>query len=176
MRASLFLVVPLALAAAVVVRPAHSKPHHDNRSRSVLCQSQSGNYTRCDKPWRGDAQLVQQLSDTRCVRGRTWGVRHDELWVNNGCRGRFAAVGYNGGGHRGFQPGPDWNRQIRVNCSSSGYNYQMCRVDVGREGRVQLRRQTSNTACVEGRTWGWNRAGVWVNQGCAGEFVIDRRW
>jgi hypothetical protein len=37
-------------------------------------------------------------------------------------------------------------------------------------------RQISNSACVEGRNWGWNRAGVWVSEGCAAEFTIDRRW
>lgn len=172
MRISSLFVVPFALAAAVVMQPAHSQPR-GYRGPTVLCESQDGHYNRCSMPWRGSAQLVQQISDSDCVRDRTWGVRHGEIWVDHGCRGRFAPAGYQ---QTGWHPGPDWNRRFEVRCSSSGYDYQLCRVDVGRNGRVSLRRQTSDSACVEGRTWGYNRAGVWVNQGCAGEFIIDRRW
>lgn len=172
MRATSLLVVPFALAAAAVMQPAHSQPYRGGDGPSVVCESHDGHYNRCSMPWRGDAQLVQQMSDTACVRGQTWGIRHGELWVDRGCRGRFAPAGYQ---QTGWHPGPDWNRRFQVSCSSSGYNYQMCQVDVG-HGRVYLRRQTSSAACIEGRTWGFNRAGVWVDQGCAGDFTIDRRW
>ena len=36
---------------------------------------------------------------------------------------------------------------------------------------VQMVRQTSKSACVEGRSWGYDRGGVWVNDGCAGVFA-----
>ncbi len=79
-----------------------------------------------------------------------------------------------GGG--GWQPGADWNRQIRLQCDSNDNRYQMCQVDVGRRGRVRLANQVSDKRCTEGYSWGWNRAGVWVDRGCRGQFVIDRRW
>jgi hypothetical protein len=41
---------------------------------------------------------------------------------------------------------------------------------------VRLVRQMSDARCSEGYSWGWNRAGVWVNHGCRGQFVVDRRW
>ncbi len=36
---------------------------------------------------------------------------------------------------------------------------------------VVLVRQLSRGACIEGRTWGWDRRGVWVAEGCRGEFA-----
>lgn len=176
MRTSLFVVSALALAGAAAVQPARAQYRHDYRGQTITCESQDGRYARCGIPWDGGVRMVEQLSGSSCVRGQTWGERGHSVWVNNGCRARFAPAGYVGGGPGGWAPPPGWNRRFNVNCSSSGYNYQMCRVDVGRNGRVYLRRQTSSSACIEGRTWGWNRAGVWVNQGCAGEFTIDRRW
>jgi hypothetical protein len=100
--------------------------------------------------------------------------------VDRGCRGIFVEgrgrPGYAGPGDGGWRPGPDWNRQIRLQCDSNQKRYQMCEVDVGRHGRVQLIKQMSDTRCTEGYSWGWNRAGVWVNHGCRGQFVVDRRW
>ncbi|HXS74011.1 MAG TPA: DUF3011 domain-containing protein [Rhodanobacteraceae bacterium] len=181
MRVITGLVVTFVLSAAASAGAqtvySNGPGHYDRNDRgpTVVCESQDGRYNRCDMPWRGGAQLVEQLSSTACVRGQTWGIRHGSLWVNNGCRGRFAPMAEVVAGG-GWRPGPDWNRRFEVSCSSSGYNYQLCQVDVGRSGRVMLRRQTSNAACIEGRTWGFNRAGVWVDQGCAGTFLIDRRW
>jgi hypothetical protein len=172
MRASSFVVATFALAAAAALQPAHSQPRA-YRGPSVVCESQDGHYNRCAMPWRGDAQLVQQISDSACVRGRTWGVRRGDLWVDQGCRGRFAPAGYE---RVGWRPPRGWDHRFGVSCGSQDYHYNFCRVDVGGHGSVHLRRQTSGSACVEGSTWGWNRAGVWVNRGCAGDFIVDRRW
>ena len=75
-----------------------------------------------------------------------------------------------------WRPGPGWDRDIDIRCASGGFNYNMCQVDTGRGSRVYVSRQISKTSCIEGRTWGWNRAGVWVDGGCEAIFTIDRRW
>jgi len=36
---------------------------------------------------------------------------------------------------------------------------------------VQLVRQISRSACIEGQTWGYARNGIWVSQGCRAEFL-----
>lgn len=141
-----------------------------DRGQTIVCESSNSRYNRCRLPWRGNARLVQQLSNNACERGRTWGNRGDSVWVDQGCRGRFGPVG--GGG---WQPGPGWNQRFNVTCGSPQHKYAFCQVDVGRRGHVSLRRQTSNASCVEGSTWGWNRAGVWVNRGCSAVFTVDRR-
>lgn len=46
----------------------------------------------------------------------------------------------------------------------------------GLAGRTPRVRQPSRSACIEGRTWGWNRAGIWVDEGCGGRFMVARRW
>jgi hypothetical protein len=157
-----------------------AQPYGGGYGNAVECASRNYNYQRCEMPWRGEAQLARQLSDTQCVRGRTWGVdRRGFLWVDKGCAGRFVpARGYAGGPGSGgpWQPGPGWDNRFAVSCGSPQYRYNFCAVDVGGGGRVSVRRQTSDASCIEGRTWGWNRGGVWVDQGCSAEFLIDRRW
>ena len=38
---------------------------------------------------------------------------------------------------------------------------------------AQIISQTSNAACIQGRSWGWDRNGIWVNSGCAGDFAFQ---
>lgn len=147
-------------------------PSYD-RGQTIVCESHDGRYNQCGLPWRGGAQIVQQISSSACVRGDTWGVRGGSVWVDRGCRARFAPGGYGPGG---WYPPPGWDHQFMMSCGSPQYRYAFCQVDVGRRGRVYLQRQTSDSACVEGSTWGWNRAGIWVDRGCGGQFMIDRRW
>jgi hypothetical protein len=156
--------------------PAHAGGWND----PVRCASNDGHYARCVMPWR-DARLMKQESKAACIRGDTWGVeRGGVLWVDRGCRGLFVGADRRGddrGDDRGhWRPGPDWNRQIRLQCDSNKKRYQMCQVDVGPHGHARLVRQLSDTRCTEGYSWGWNRAGVWVAHGCRGQFVVDRRW
>jgi hypothetical protein len=147
---------------------------------AVECVSRNFAYTRCDVPWR-DARLVRQLSDTTCIRGQNWGIDRRGLWVDRGCGGRFVAGGHGQGegpgyGGGGWRPEPGWDTRFNVRCDSKDYRYRFCSVDLGGAGRAYVGRQISGSPCIEGRTWGWNRAGIWVDQGCDAEFTIDRRW
>lgn len=138
--------------------------------QTVSCGSPQHRLLRCPVPrdWRG-VQMVRQTSRASCVEGRTWGFDRGVVWVDQGCGGVFAAA-------YGWQPGPGWNRDFVVSCGSPQYKYYFCQVDVGGRGRVILQRQTSDSRCVEGQTWGWNRAGIWVDRGCGGQFLVTRRW
>ena len=73
------------------------------------------------------------------------------------------------------QPPPGYGQQT-ISCGSPQYRYYFCQVDVGARGHVTLQRQYSDAACIEGQTWGWNRAGIWVDKGCGGHFIVSRRW
>lgn len=142
---------------------------------SIECRSTDYRYNRCDTDWR-DARLVRQLSGSRCVRGQTWGIdRRGNVWVDRGCSGVFVEA-RGGGGGGGWNPGPGWDTDISFVCESRDFRYNMCQVDIGRGGAVRIVRQISGTRCIEGRTWGYNRAGVWVDGGCAAQFVVERRW
>ncbi len=61
--------------------------------------------------------------------------------------------------------------QNYVQCESREYQYQFCPIPQGAT-RVTLVEQRSRTACVEGRSWGWDRRGVWVTGGCDGVFDV----
>jgi Protein of unknown function (DUF3011) len=58
-------------------------------SEVVECRSHGYAFTRCDANWNS-ARLIEQLSDSGCVEGESWGVDDDGLWVDKGCAGRFA--------------------------------------------------------------------------------------
>jgi len=34
--------------------------------------------------------------------------------------------------------------------------------------------QRSGSACVQGRTWGFNRNSIWVDRGCRADFEVGR--
>jgi hypothetical protein len=59
-----------------------------------------------------------------------------------------------------------------IHCRSGGFNYRYCPIET--HGRVELVRQTSFIECREGRNWGHDRNGVWVDNGCAGDFRVGR--
>jgi len=71
------LATGLVLAAGLVPSASVRAQYGDDRGYgpgggAIECRSSGYNYSRCDVPWR-DAQLVRQLSDTQCIRGRSWG-------------------------------------------------------------------------------------------------------
>ncbi|MCE2917881.1 MAG: DUF3011 domain-containing protein [Rubrivivax sp.] len=61
-------------------------------------------------------------------------------------------------------------REIR--CDSRGLGYNFCRVDTG--GRVELVDKHSLFSCREGRSWGYDDRGVWVDKGCSASFRVGR--
>lgn len=151
-------------------QPYPPNAYPGNPGQVVNCGSSDNRPASCRVPpgWRG-VRLVQQTSRAACIEGRTWGYSRGMIWVNNGCRGNFAAAS-------GWRPGPGWNRDIQLSCGSPQYRYAFCQVDVGPSGSVVVIRQISDTRCVRGRNWGWNRAGIWVDHGCSARFRVMRRW
>ena len=60
----------------------------------------------------------------------------------------------------------------RVACSSTTSERQHCTADTS--AGVALERSTGGSACLLGKTWGYDSNGVWVSDGCAGEFVLGQ--
>ena len=61
-----------------------------------------------------------------------------------------------------------------VRCESRGDDDdQYCPARVGR-GRVEIQRQLSRSACRFNSSWGYDRNGIWVNQGCRADFAVLR--
>lgn len=57
-----------------------------------------------------------------------------------------------------------------VRCESWDGRTAHCRVDT--RGGVVLINQLSRAGCWEGRTWGWDRGGIWVTDGCRADFRV----
>ena len=83
------LVASLALAAPVYA------------SYTITCNSNGYRYQYCGANTNGYAQLVNQTSQSPCIRGRSWGSDGGGVWVNNGCSGQFEVGGNSGGGNGG---------------------------------------------------------------------------
>ncbi|HXH03616.1 MAG TPA: DUF3011 domain-containing protein [Candidatus Competibacteraceae bacterium] len=60
--------------------------------------------------------------------------------------------------------------QDYIDCESRDGRQNYCRADT-RDG-VRLARQYSKAACIEGQSWGYDRGGVWVDQGCRARFDL----
>lgn len=61
----------------------------------IICESDGDSFERCpvrtDRDLRDlDVRLVERLSHSACLEGRTWGVDRHSVWVDRGCRARFA--------------------------------------------------------------------------------------
>lgn len=61
----------------------------------------------------------------------------------------------------------------KITCKSRDHQYKMCRADT--HGYVRLVKQHSRAHCVQGRTWDYDRRGIWVDDNCWADFVIEKR-
>lgn len=59
-----------------------------------------------------------------------------------------------------------------VTCESNDGRRRYCPANVGR-GRVEIERKLSRADCRYGQSWGADRGGVWVDNGCRARFSID---
>ena len=142
--------------------PGFGGGHGQGSITSVRCESTDGRMRTCGSTLRGNITLQRQLSSTRCVQGSNFGLRNGSVWVNSGCRGVFLVQQRNG--HA--PPPPPYS----VTCASDKNRYTTCAWDA-RRGSPRLLQTLSSSACIEGRSWGYNqRSGLWVNGGCRGRF------
>lgn len=129
----------------------------------ITCESRDGAYRECRTNFRGSARIFRQLSSSACIMGRDWGSRPGQIWVNNGCRAEFSDS-YSGGGNTGN------TGNYSVTCASDSGQYRSCAWNLN-YGQPRLIQQLSSSACIQGRTWGYDpNRGLWVDQGCRARF------
>lgn len=87
--------------------------------------------------------------------------------------GLFAAAFADTAAADGRDQGAGWRNDARIGCESSNGRYKLCQVAI--RGNVRLVRERSRADCVEGKSWGWSEAGIWVDRGCRGEFSYTPR-
>jgi hypothetical protein len=162
-RALLCLIAVLAACASTNVAAQRAGAKQTTYAL-IRCESPGNREGYCAADTQRGVQLVRTLSG-RCDLGRGWGYDRGGIWVR-GCAGEFE-IGRSGDGY-----GYGWGYQGSdvVVCESRDYRYQQCAAET--RGGVRLINQVSKSPCTEGRTWGSDRQGIWVDQGCAGEFEI----
>ena len=65
---------------------------------------------------------------------------------------------------------PDAALRVTVSCVSKPGERQHCAADTS--GGVAIVRSHGESACLLGKTWGYDDTGVWVSDGCSGEFQL----
>lgn len=63
----------------------------------------------------------------------------------------------------------------RITVESRDGRRNQSNITIPASARVRLVKQLSDKPCRENRTWGYNRRGIWVDDGCRGVFEIDYR-
>jgi len=162
--ASALCCLSVALVLARVPRTvARPLPQYQAQSsaQTITCSSDDMNRHTCEVDARGGAQLTRQISGSPCIFGRTWGYDARGIWVDRGCRAEFQV------GSASFR---GWDNGYDIYCASDDGGRHFCpaRTDMG----VRLSRQRSGSECILGRTWGYTRRGIWVDQGCRADFDL----
>ena len=143
--------------------PQVGSSYPPQRGVELVCKSDNFRYRYCKAKHAGRVRLLERLSEARCRRGRSWGYDRGGVWVDKGCSARFLLQ-------------PVRQRPVRelVSCESRDYRYRYCKAST--RGGVRLAKKLSEAACIEGRTWGYDRGGIWVDDGCAGRFEVGVEW
>jgi len=132
----------------------------------ITCRSREGRTERCSASTGNRVQMLQQYSSSPCIEGRTWSYTNNRIEVRNGCQARFG-YGYgnaSGGGWGGSNQG--FANQLE--CRSDNNRYRRCAANT--QGRAEMLRQLSSSTCTQGRSWGYDRSSIWVDNGCQARF------
>src|SRR5215467_4309184 len=130
----------------------------------VSCSSDDMRWHTCQADTSSGVRLLRQRSETDCVYGSTWGYDDRGIWVDRGCRGEFEV----GGDQYADEQDPAYT--VSVYCSSDDMRRRFCYT--GQHGAVRLTKRHSDAECAEGRTWGHDPRGIWVDRGCRADFEV----
>jgi hypothetical protein len=169
----------LVLIALLATLAAFAPRAEAQRFDRVVCSSDDYQRRFCPAETALGVRLVRQISREPCVRGRSWWRDERGIVVTAGCAAEFE-VGYRDDPYT-FAPSTGaggYVRPERLVCKSGDYRRRYCPADI-RYGAAALVRQRSQAPCVYGRTWAYDQRGIWVSNGCEGEFEIgyqDKVW
>lgn len=136
----------------------------------IACRSRDGRQQECFANTNNRVQMLQQYSSSPCIEGSTWRYSRNSIIVRNGCQARFG-YGYGNNGGDWNNGGGGWNNQGfagQLECRSNDNRYRRCSVNTN--NRVEMLRQFSSSSCTRGRSWGYDRNSIWVDNGCQARF------
>jgi len=132
----------------------------------VLCESIDGKLSRCNADIGAGVRLARQISDSACRFGRDWGYDANGIWVTNGCRAEFGVRSASAVRIVTASTAPP---EPVITCQSINNDRSHCDADTSLG--ITLWRQISENPCVLNRTWGIDDDGIWVKDGCRGQFT-----
>jgi Protein of unknown function (DUF3011) len=151
-------------------------------AQTISCSSDDGKRHYCSANVPGRLRLVQQRSESACREGYSWGSDDRGVWVDHGCRADFAIEEGRRDGDRDRDRDRDrdhdsyrgdsngYGQGQVVSCSSDDMHRHYCPADT--RGGVELIKQHSDSSCRQGRSWGFDRRGIWVDHGCRADFQV----
>ncbi len=142
-------------------------PDTGSAQNVILCESHDDRFQYCPVRIRGDVSIERQLSRQDCRFRQNWGYDDDGIWVDNGCRAEFRVERRR---YPDYESG--WHPHT-IRCESIDRRRSYCAIDT--RGGVDIERQLSSANCIYRRTWGYDRRGIWVDQGCRADFRITSR-
>lgn len=169
--------------AEFVIGAGHTDREFVKLDQLVLCESLDGKPARCLADTSAGVHVARQISDSNCRYGRQWGYDENGIWVSEGCRAEFAVRGPSQMARAEVRttltpaPAPVQVTVVQSDrtpgtllCESENNGRKHCEVDT-RYG-ITLVRQISDNICARDHTWGVDKDGVWVNNGCRAEFTM----
>ncbi len=125
--------------------------------------------TRLNSQIQGDQLNLRVTNDT--MGGDPAQGQDKTLRVQYAYNGRQGQMVVNEGGTLNLpnDNAPSTSQTIRCESNNNARNY--CPVDT--RGGVRLSRQLSGSVCTQDSTWGYDNRGVWVDNGCRGEFQVS---
>src|SRR5262249_10193918 len=134
--------------------------------KMVSCSSDDMRRHYCDVETSGGGRLIVQRSESDCLRGQTWGYDGRGRWVDGGGRGDLE-VGRAWRAHNWYEEfdrDDDYDRDrqeqgfgTQVSCSSDDMRRHYCDANTWRG--VVLVHVHSDSPCIFGKTWGYERRG-----------------
>jgi hypothetical protein len=80
--------------------------------------------------------------------------------------------GWPGNGRDNDDRGGGGYRAQSIYCASDDGRRHICAINTS-GGNVRLVKQQSGSVCVQGRSWGFDRTGIWVDRGCRADFEVS---
>ena len=71
------------------------------------------------------------------------------------------------------QPADSPAQPVIVTCTSAAADPDRQHCDADTSAGVLLQRSVGSAECLLGRNWGYDGQGVWVSEGCSGEFLVS---
>jgi len=122
---------------------------------TIECGAKAGDRNTCEGDTSRGVVLVHQTGEGNCRLGTTWGFDVKGIWVSDGCRGTFAFI----------------DDRVTLDCSAAPGAREVCDADT--TAGVAL--VSGSPACMLGRSWGIEKDGIWVSDGCQARFVLTTR-